>query len=186
MAVSRASAVEYARGSRAWGVCDRSGMRMPVDELIRDTDGLMVCREMLSPVAKALLKPMPRATPEMARDYARRSWPTSQWEKVFAMADTVQDARVELHGLFAAATVTEWKVQTDLCVAAVEEAIKTVGSGALLIYAPPNHKTAMLILQDGLVGETRIEDGGVLGSPYAWAMISKDGKRAIVGMRDGR
>ena len=125
----------------------------------------------------------------VARRYARAH---SRWNKLLARAAEPPDAatadeRRAIHVLFATATIVDMKPQCDLNEASLAEAKHMAGSAGYLIAAEELGTFIGVIQLGGGVGcPYMLVPATVLGSPHAWALISSDGKRAVVGMRDGK
>jgi hypothetical protein len=93
-----------------------------------------------------------------------------------------------LRECFADATVEDMVPPMDLNVTSLEHAKRLVGEPGILFAAESLGEVVRAIqLGDGGLGcDFCLVQDDLLGSPFAWALISKDGKRAVVGMRDGR
>lgn len=95
-----------------------------------------------------------------------------------AQAFNVMDARADLHALFAAATITELQPPCGLAKSSIAAAAKIVGDDGTLICCGnvfyvvgfPNLKIKNFA-------------PAILGSEDAWALLSADGKKAVIGMR---
>ena len=89
-------------------------------------------------------------------------------------------SRRDICVLFQQATVTDMQPHQEISDIAVGEAAKIVGRDATLICAV---EKAVFAVRGFYHLKIRLEPARALGSAGAWAMISKDGKRAVVGWR---